>query len=160
MTTVLFIGRFQPMHKGHEKVIKELLDKYEKVIILIGSINKKDDKNPFKYEDRKKMIRKVLEDYKNFEIFGIEDNPSNEEWTDYIKNNFKFDIVVSGNDLVKELLRKFIVNEPNWYKRDIMQSTIIRNLVNDKKEWKHLVPKQIIIDIEGLYEKSKNDKRK
>ncbi len=157
MTTVLFIGRFQPMHKGHEKVVKELLDKYEKVLILIGSINKNDDKNPFSFEQRKKMIENVLKNYNNFEIYGIEDNESNNEWTNHIKNNFKFDVVVSGNDLVKELLKDFIVTEPNWYKRDIMQSTIIRSLINENKEWKHLVPVNMIDDV---YEKFKNNQRK
>ncbi|MBI5051569.1 adenylyltransferase/cytidyltransferase family protein [Candidatus Micrarchaeota archaeon] len=33
----MFVGRFQPFHLGHYKVVKRLLKDYEEVIILIGS---------------------------------------------------------------------------------------------------------------------------
>ena len=37
MPTALFIGRFQPLHKGHIAVIKNLMKKYDKVLVGIGS---------------------------------------------------------------------------------------------------------------------------
>ena len=36
---LVFIGRFQPFHRGHKAVIDEALKRADKVIMLIGSAN-------------------------------------------------------------------------------------------------------------------------
>jgi len=47
MQKALFIGRFQPPHLGHKKVIQNLAKKYNKITIAIGSSNqKRTTKNP------------------------------------------------------------------------------------------------------------------
>lgn len=54
----VFIGRFQPLHIGHEFVIREALKSTEKLIILIGSANiARDVRNPFTFEERAEMLR-------------------------------------------------------------------------------------------------------
>ena len=40
----IIIGRFQPFHLGHSCLIKRSLEKFEKIIIILGSPNI-DDKN-------------------------------------------------------------------------------------------------------------------
>lgn len=56
-THLVFIGRFQPYHKGHLKVIETALKIAEKVIVLIGSANSaRNPRNPFTFDERKKMI--------------------------------------------------------------------------------------------------------
>ena len=75
MKTALFIGRFQPFHIGHLKVIKWILKKYDKVIIVIGTSQESNtDKNPFSIEERKEMINKTLktENIEKYEIIDIE----------------------------------------------------------------------------------------
>jgi cytidyltransferase-like protein len=58
------IGRFQPFHKGHAEMIRDLTAKFNKVIVLITG-NKKDKKNPFSYETRVEMMMKSLPDVWN-----------------------------------------------------------------------------------------------
>lgn len=54
----VFIGRFQPLHIGHECVIRQTLEQVERLIILIGSANvARDARNPFTYAEREHMIR-------------------------------------------------------------------------------------------------------
>lgn len=54
---VVFIGRFQPSHLAHIRIISKALEKGEKVIILIGSSNQvRTIKNPWTFEERKQMI--------------------------------------------------------------------------------------------------------
>ena len=49
----VFIGRFQPLHAGHEHVIREALSRVKHLIVLIGSANvARDPRNPFTYEER------------------------------------------------------------------------------------------------------------
>lgn len=57
----VYIGRFQPFHNAHFKLLKEALSIAEKVIIVIGSCNKSATiKNPWTGEQRKEMISSCL----------------------------------------------------------------------------------------------------
>lgn len=50
---LVFIGRFQPFHMGHKKVIDEALQLSEKVLVLVGSAySPRTLRNPFTYEER------------------------------------------------------------------------------------------------------------
>jgi bifunctional NMN adenylyltransferase/nudix hydrolase len=53
----VFIGRFQPFHLGHQKIIEEALEVANKVAIIIGSSNgPRTLRNPFTFEERRAMI--------------------------------------------------------------------------------------------------------
>lgn len=54
----VFIGRFQPLHVGHEHVITHALTRVNRLIVLIGSANvARDPRNPFIYAEREAMLR-------------------------------------------------------------------------------------------------------
>lgn len=53
----ILIGRWQPFHLGHQKLIKEVLKKDKEVIIVIRK-TKIAKNNPYTVEERKKMIKK------------------------------------------------------------------------------------------------------
>jgi bifunctional NMN adenylyltransferase/nudix hydrolase len=49
----VYIGRFQPLHIGHEAVIREALTKVETLIVVIGSAGiAPNPVNPFTFEQR------------------------------------------------------------------------------------------------------------
>ena len=59
---LVFIGRFQPFHNGHKRVIDRALELSEKVIILVGSTNVgRSMRNPFTFEERKDVISKTYD---------------------------------------------------------------------------------------------------
>lgn len=54
----VFIGRFQPLHIGHEHVIREALERVGTLVVLVGSANvARDVRNPFTFTEREHMIR-------------------------------------------------------------------------------------------------------
>jgi len=54
----VLIGRFQPLHIGHEHVIARALERVNHLIVLIGSANvARDPRNPFTYGEREAMLR-------------------------------------------------------------------------------------------------------
>jgi len=54
---VVFIGRFQPFHAGHQEVLNRALQLADKVIVLVGSsFQPRTIKNPFTFDERKQMI--------------------------------------------------------------------------------------------------------
>lgn len=57
----VFIGRFQPLHVGHEHVIARTLEQVERLIVLVGSANvARDPRNPFTYAEREAMLRSAF----------------------------------------------------------------------------------------------------
>lgn len=54
----VIIGRFQPPHLSHQKMLKEALRRARHVLVLTGSANAaRSVKNPFSFEERSLMIR-------------------------------------------------------------------------------------------------------
>ena len=54
---LVFVGRFQPFHNEHKRVIDIALQKSKNVLILVGSAGKaRTIRNPFTFDERKKMI--------------------------------------------------------------------------------------------------------
>ncbi len=91
---IIFIGRFQPFHLGHEAVVKEALRISKYLIILIGSTFKpRTFRNPFIYNERKKFIRESFSKKENKRIIisSILDYTYNDE--EWVKNTER---VVNG----------------------------------------------------------------
>lgn len=56
---LVFIGRFQPFHIGHQAVIEKALQLANQVIVLVGSTGKpRTIKNPWTFQERADMILK------------------------------------------------------------------------------------------------------
>lgn len=60
---LVFIGRFQPLHKGHQEVIERARKLAKQVLVLVGSANApRSVRNPFTYEERAKLITDIYPD--------------------------------------------------------------------------------------------------
>lgn len=53
----MFVGRWQPLHKGHQELFRRAMDEGKNVLICIRDI-KPDEKNPFSAEEVKDNIMK------------------------------------------------------------------------------------------------------
>jgi nicotinamide-nucleotide adenylyltransferase len=149
--TAIFIGRFQPFHKGHLEVVKWILKDYERVIIVVGSIQESfTDKNPFTAFERKEMIEKTLskEGIENYEIFGIPDVPNDAEWAEKILEIVKLDkkegIVFSENEWTRKSFEKAgakVLNHPFFFNE--LHATEIRKKIREGEKWDNLVSEEV-----------------
>ena len=86
------IGRFQPFHKGHAAMIRDLAKKFNKVIVIVAG-NSQDKKNPFSYDLRLDMMKKSMPDIMSkLEIYKAQMDGKNSGYipgvlSDIIKNN-------------------------------------------------------------------------
>ena len=59
---LVFIGRFQPPHRGHLNVLKSALSRAERVCVLIGSTDKpRTIKDPFSFDERRQMLASLFD---------------------------------------------------------------------------------------------------
>ncbi len=155
--TGLIIGRFQPVHLGHLYLFKKALEKVDCLIIGIGSSQTFDEpKNPFTYEERKKMIETALLEENipasRFKIYPIPDKFNFAKW---IKSIFEiveeFDVLFTNNLWIGRLLQQKGKSLEYGLKYNFKQynGTFIRTLLkNGDPVWKTLVPSSIIPFIE------------
>ena len=144
----LFVGRFQPMHLGHLKVIKWILKKYDKVIIAIGSSQESNtNKNPFTLEERKIMINNTLKnegiEEKKYEIFGIPDVHDDKAWVESILKKAKFDVVFTKNPWTKRCFKVFNIPVKEHPMFDNISGSKIRKMIKNNENWQELVPKEV-----------------
>lgn len=84
---LVFIGRFQPFHLGHQAVVEEALEKAKQVLVLVGSANQpRDTRNPFTFWERKDMIEdSILEHlgeaaWERLSVTSIQDMYNDQLW--------------------------------------------------------------------------------
>jgi adenylylsulfate kinase len=61
--TAFMLGRYQPFHDGHKKLIVEGINRTGQVCVAIRDTQGTDEKNPFNMEEVEANIRKGLADY-------------------------------------------------------------------------------------------------
>ena len=60
MTYSLVIGRFQPVHDGHVRLVRTLLDEGRNVLVACRCPEEPDDANPYTFEERWQMWQDAL----------------------------------------------------------------------------------------------------
>lgn len=153
--TAAIIGRFQPLHKGHVHAVKKAMEKFEKVVIVVGSTNEKNTfRNPFSFKERKEMIRRVFG--KKIKIVGIPDMPENGQWVKELLKKVKFDVAVSGSPRTQKCFKGLKkVLKPDFLRPKIYKGTRIREKMARGEKWEHLVPKEVV----GYLKKIKAEER-
>jgi bifunctional NMN adenylyltransferase/nudix hydrolase len=79
---VVYVGRFQPFHRGHLSVIIKAFQVSKRVLVLVGSANEpRSLRNPFTFDERKDMILSCLNDEQRsvIDIQGLENSLYNDD---------------------------------------------------------------------------------
>lgn len=142
MTTVLFIGRFQPFHLGHLGVLKRLAEKQYTIIIAIGSSRESNTKaNPFSSQERKQMIKNVCKQ-ENIQcrIVTVPDMRNDDDWMHLVKKQCGLiDVVYTNNSWCKLLFNN--VGIPVKIIRELpgISGQRIRKAMIERKPWASFV---------------------
>lgn len=112
----IICGRFQPIHKGHEAIIRKALQMSKKVGLYIGSANNTGtESNPLSFEARLKLISTIFKkDIRRGRLLikPLNDRPkeeygNNQSWGKYYLDNIHRDfgnpdLFIYGNDKVRD----------------------------------------------------------
>jgi nicotinamide-nucleotide adenylyltransferase len=148
----LFIGRFQPVHKGHIHTIKQILERDEELIIVIGSAqHSHTPDNPFTGGERLMFLRNALmeEDMsmKDISVVPVPDVGINPIWISHMNSLIPYyDRVVTHNPLVKTLFRDHGIEvfETELLERNTFSAKHVRELMRWDGEWEPLVPDSVV----------------
>jgi len=147
----LVIGRFQPFHLGHKYLIEETLIHCEKIVIGIGSANKKSKKNPWSASKRRKILQEFIKqkgyESRVFKIINLNDNPDDDVWfQNLIKKTGPFDVTLGNNAWNNGIIERHGISVVTigFYKREILEGKIIRDLIAKNKNWQDRVPQYLI----------------
>lgn len=138
----LVVGRFQPFHLGHKFLIEESLKISEQITIGIGSSNIHDEKNPYPYVLRKKIILEYIKHEKLqgrvAKIVPVMDHPDDDIWlAKLLKKLDKVDVVIGDNEWVNGIFEKIKtpVVRVGFLDRKRFEGKVIRKLMNENKKW-------------------------
>lgn len=62
MKTGVILARFQPIHNGHIELIRQAVSENSQVLILIGSADKLNERNPIPWNIRYELVKNALKE--------------------------------------------------------------------------------------------------
>lgn len=167
----LILGRFAPLHIGHEYLINYALSKCDLLLIFVGSANNNSFHNPFSYKTRELMIKSVFKD--RVIVYPLNDLGVGNvnAWGDYLISSAlkivpKIDIYFYGeeekcnlwfNDEIKKTI-KFESVDRNFIN---IHGTDLRKFIreNDEESFKKYTSKSIHFLYDTLKKEAEKFKR-
>lgn len=149
----VYVGSFNPVHKGHIKVVKKVLKEYVDKVLIVPTLSYWDKNNLISITDRINMLK--LYETKNILI----DTKNNKcKFTYQVLRNIKQEYknskiyLIIGDDLleyfdkwknVDEILNNYNLIVTNKISENEISSTIVRSMVsnNNDKVLKYIDPK-------------------
>lgn len=161
--TALFIGRFQPFHKGHLATVKFALRSVDRLVIVVGSAQKSHEvRNPFTAGERIMMIKEALDadgeiDAGRILIIPVPDVNDHSVWTRQVDMLVpQYDLVIANDPFTLMLFRERGTRaiEAPLVERNKLSATEIREkMARGEKNWTVLVPRgvsKVINRIDGV----------
>lgn len=161
MQSALFVGRFQPFHKGHLSVVEKILNENERVIIAIGSAeNNFLRENPLTAGERFQLIEESLKEAgipaEKYCIIPIRNLNNFALWVNHVNTYVPpYTKIYTGSEIVKACYegkyrhtQETVKNAPKIVnlkrKLKISASTIRTMIINGENAWKDLVPPAVV----------------
>ena len=154
----LAVMRAQPLHIGHVKLIKRMLDECEKVIILLGSVQEQGtERNPYPYVLRKQMIQKVFaHELDKITVLGMFDINNPTQWgafvLDFLQESLpehpRPDVYYAGSEYdaqwFRDILKNIVIENRVDYNFPYVSGSMVRDMIKiGDNRWKDFVPDEI-----------------
>lgn len=158
----LYVGRFQPFHRGHLDAIRYVLQKVDELVIVIGSAQYSHNiHDPFTAGERLVMVRRALDEAKvdlsKIWIVPVPDVHLHMLWVSAVEGYTpKFNVVYSNEPLSRRLFMEagYQVNEIPFFDRQVYSSTVVREkMLKNSSSWNEVVPQSVadyIREIDGV----------
>ncbi len=159
------VARWKPVHRGHEVVLKALLQRAEHVLVGLGSCNRYDSRNPFTAAESRAMIEGVTGAPHHLTLFEVPDLGDGPRWREQILDLFgPLDFFATANPDVRDLLKAdYQVVHPVHLlppeQRVAVSGTMVREAMLAGGAWQDLVPDWVAdyLETNGLVERFRRE---
>jgi nicotinamide-nucleotide adenylyltransferase len=142
------VGRFQPFHAGHLKVLHEIRRRRPEAGLLLGIGSAEESytwKNPFTAGERFEMIDRTVGAIADPRVYivPVADIRRHAQWVRYLESLLPaFDRVYTNNPLTRLLFERagYAVESPPLYSRGRFEGEHIRRCLATDRGWRPLVP--------------------
>jgi len=135
----VFVGRFQPFHKGHLRVVEEFSGHHDLALVVVDSGDRTRE-DPLTTEERINIIKACVD----HDVYVQQDYPDNDErWCQELLETTSAEAVITGNDWTQRAVSEYSdteVIEQEMYRRELYSGTEIRTRIRSGDEWRYLVP--------------------
>lgn len=150
-----YIGRFQPYHDGHHRVIGQIAKEVDELVVGVGSADQSHTpRNPFTAGERMMMITKCLTDFDLVTyVVPIEDINRNSVWVSHVESmSPRFDVAYSNNPLVIQLFKEsgVEVRQSPMFERDVLKGSKIREKMLEDDGWDDYLPEPVVSVIDEI----------
>ncbi len=150
MNEVIFPGSFDPITNGHVDIIKRALPLFKKIVVAVGINSNK--KYMFELEDRISFINDTFKNEKKIEVKSYDGLT-----VDFCKKNniklilrglrnpddFEFEkSITHTNRTLSNIETVFLLTSSDV---SFVSSSIVREVIKNKGNYKHFVPKSVIL---------------
>lgn len=134
----VIIGRFQvtSLHEGHKELILSVLERHEKLVILIGlSPLRATKNNPLDFDTRRRMIETEFQNGENIVIRYINDEHSDETWSRKLDTIISSEVPPGEKAILYGSRDSFISHYSGRYKtKELLQEQVISGSELRKKQ--------------------------
>lgn len=138
----LFVGRFQPFHKGHLHAIHYALERAIRLHVGIGSSDAAPSaRNPFSAAERYRMVESCV-DPERVSIFEVPDYHDHSRWAAHIARAASFEVVFTNDEQTRHVYERRGVDTMAvpFEERRRLSGTNVRRLLGTGGDWRPLVP--------------------
>lgn len=158
MVRALYVGRFQPLHKGHVEAIKYIVGRVDELVIIIGSAQHSHSlDNPFTAGERFMMVRAALDeagmDPSKYYLIPVPDAEMHSAWvSEVISYSPPFHVVYSNEPLTSRLFKEFgiKVEKIPLFQREVYSATEVRRRMLAGEDWKEPLPQSVVEIVEEI----------
>jgi nicotinamide-nucleotide adenylyltransferase len=144
----VLIGRFQPFHRGHLAVVREIrsLRPDDGLVLAVGSAQASYSwTNPFTAGERAEMIGAALDEaeVRGVTVVPIVDLDRHALWVAHVESLLpKFERVYTNNPLTRALFERagYTVESPTLVERERFEGARIRAALAADRGWQEFVP--------------------
>lgn len=158
MVRAAFPGRFQPLHRGHHRVIQEFRSAYDEFVLALGSPEQaRTERNPLTAAERERILAACFPD---LDVVRVPDEDRGDAgyptWARRLVRLTGADVVVSRNDLVVELVERYtdarVVPQPLFSPQQF-SGTAVRERIRRGQHWRPFVPECCHADVAALLQR-------
>lgn len=147
----VFVGRFQPPHIGHLRVIEYILNEVDEVIVVIAAAQlSHTKKNPLTAGERVTLMRLMLQntdiDPSRYWVIPAQDIMDNALWIPHLKRLLpEFHIYYGNNPFVRMLFKEagYEVRTTPMFDRPLYEASTIRQQIIDDQNVKNVLDNSV-----------------